>query len=158
MIFAATGHRPNKLGGYSPAAMLKLTEFAFQYLTLIDQPDKIVSGMAIGWDQAVAHAAVLCGVPFIAAVPFAGQELTWPTLAQEQYRRLLDRADEVVIVTPGSYSPAKMHARNEWMVDHADKVIALWNGTEGGTASCVAYAEGVRRPVENLWSMWKKWP
>ena len=34
-----------------------------------------------------------------------------------------------------------MQKRNEYMVDLADKVIAVWNGSTGGTYNCVKYAE-----------------
>ena len=34
-----------------------------------------------------------------------------------------------------------MQRRNEYMVDKADTLIAVWNGTSGGTANCVKYAK-----------------
>jgi len=33
-----------------------------------------------------------------------------------------------------------MQKRNEWMVDHSDYVIAVWDGSKGGTGNCVKYA------------------
>ena len=38
------------------------------------------------------------------------------------------------------YKPYLMQKRNEYMVDHADEVIAVWNGNSGGTKNCVEYA------------------
>ena len=32
-----------------------------------------------------------------------------------------------------------MQKRNEFMVDNSDLVVAVWNGTSGGTANCLAY-------------------
>ncbi len=40
-----------------------------------------------------------------------------------------------------------MQVRNEYMVDRADLVLALWNGTPGGTGNCVRYARTRGVPV-----------
>ena len=153
MILAATGHRPEKLGGYDEATYLELRGFALGYIQQ-RRPVKVISGMALGWDTAWAAAAVYAGVPFIAAVPFAGQESRWPGPSQARYHALLAKASEVVIVCPGGYSAQAMQRRNEWMVDRCDEVIALWDGSAGGTGNCVRYARKVGRPVVNLWNEW----
>ena len=36
---------------------------------------------------------------------------------------------------------------NGWMVDNSDAVIAVWNGTAGGTANTVDYARKLGRSV-----------
>jgi uncharacterized phage-like protein YoqJ len=154
MICAATGHRPQKLGGFGSSIRLKLKELARQFLETT-KPEKVITGMALGWDQAWAEAAVGLAIPFIAAVPFARQESTWPEPSQRLYRDLLVQAAETVIVLPGGYAPYKMQVRNEWMVDRADCVVALWDGTSGGTANCIAYANKTGKPIINLWSQWR---
>lgn len=113
-----------------------------------------ISGMALGWDTAWAVAAIRLGVPLIAAVPFDGQESRWPAESQRRFRSILEHAREVHVVSAGGYSPAAMHARNRWMVDRCDLLCALWNGSSGGTAGCVAYARSVGRRTENLWQRW----
>ena len=40
-----------------------------------------------------------------------------------------------------------MQKRNEYMVDLADRVIAVWDGSKGGTANCVKYAEKVGKEI-----------
>lgn len=150
VIYAATGHRPDKLGGYGVATSARLQRLAEWYLGH-HRPDGVISGMALGWDQAWASAAVALGIPFIAALPFAGQDSKWPAFSRHAYAELLDRAHEVVTVSPGGYSSAAMMARNRWVVDNCSGVIALWDGSSGGTGNCVAYAESVRRPMVNLW-------
>lgn len=150
MIIAATGHRPNKLGGYSHDALIKLVEFAKINLNA----DTVISGMALGWDTAVAMAAMEKSIPFIAAIPFESQDKLWPQDSQILYRYLVKHAQKVVYVQPGEYSPWKMMARNRWMVDQADSMLALWNGTSGGTASCVSYATLKNKPINNLWEQW----
>lgn len=153
-IIAATGHRPSKLGGYGGATEARLAGFAVAYLRQA-RPSKTISGMAQGWDFAFARASLELGIPFIAAVPFDGQEALWPAETQIAYRDLLTRAATVHIVSPGGYSAAKMRLRNEWMVDNGTRLAALWDGSTGGTASCVRYAEQVGLPLENLWSRWQ---
>lgn len=153
MILAATGHRPPKLGGYSDGVQRELMALAIDYC-LDAPPSQIISGMALGWDQAVAEAAIECGIPFIAAIPFEGQERRWPVESQHRYRQLLAAAASVEIISP--YPGARaMQQRNEWMVDRADRIVALWDGSWGGTFNCVEYANRVRVPVDNLWHRWK---
>lgn len=157
MILAATGHRPNKLGGYSPSAQERLMSFALAVLSE-QKPDTLISGMALGWDMAMAEAALVLQIKLIAAVPFSGQDSRWPEQSKLHYQELLKYAKELHVISPGSYAPWKMQARNEWMVDEADGMIALWDGSDGGTANCVRYAEKMQRPVLNVWPGWSEWP
>lgn len=150
MIIAATGHRPNKLGGYTDAILQHLADGAARYLEE-QRPDKVISGMALGWDMAWALAAWRLKIPFIAAIPFNGQQLVWPERAQQQWGALKREAAEVVVVCRGDYAPWKMHVRNQWMVDHSDKVCALWDGSAGGTFNCITYARRQGKPIDNLW-------
>lgn len=156
MIVAATGHRPDKLGGHDIKTRRAMGALAVEYLHE-RRPTKVIVGMALGWDQAVAGACVALGVPFTAAVPWSGQPDLWPEESQRRYWRLLGQAAEVVTVCEGAAVnvPRAMQRRNEWMVDNAEGVVALWNGLiGGGTANCIAYAQKVGRPIENLWERW----
>lgn len=146
-VWAATGHRPDKLGGYEMnpwqiAIGRKLSE-----LILAGEPRGVISGMALGVDQLFAWAAVENGVPFVAAVPFPGQERAWPIRAQSNYHRLLALAKKVIYVSEGHYSAEKMQIRNKWMVDHCNTLVAVWDGSDGGTANCVHYATSVNRKI-----------
>lgn len=142
MIIALTGHRPHKLGGEyngeGPVSNWLLRQLS-SYLR-DTKPEKVISGMAIGADMLWAEAAVNLQIPLIAAVPFVGQESKWPSVSQDRYKLLLAKAAEVVIVCEGGYASWKMQKRNEWMVDHSDVLLAVWDGSSGGTGNCVAYA------------------
>lgn len=155
MILSATGHRPDKLGGYSYEVTNKLTELAEQYLDEVT-PDKIISGMALGWDMAWANAGIRLGYPVIAAVPFEGQESMWRNESKRDYFKLLDQCSEIVYVNAPGYAVWKMQSRNEWMVDNSDMVVALWDGSKGGTANCIRYANKVNKPIVNLWERYNK--
>ena len=153
MKIAVTGHRPNKLGGYSVEAFSRLVQFASAVLRFY-QPELVYTGMALGWDQAVAQACVDLNIPFIACVPFKEQESRWPEESQRRFRDLCAKAKEVVVVSGGEFSAAKMQVRNEYMVDHADGVVALWNGSSGGTGNCVRYAQNEGKDVRVVWQSW----
>lgn len=150
MIVCGTGHRPNKVGGYGPAAHIRLVKLAKDWLRA-NHPYKVISGMALGWDQAIAQAAKEMAYPYIAAIPFNGQENAWPTESKHKYYELMDEANEIVVVCEGGYAPWKMQDRNKWMVDNSDVVLALWDGSSGGTANCVKYAEAKQKLLINLW-------
>lgn len=155
-IVAGTGHRPDKLwiGDYSghhklnPLRAWVRAQTRTKLLEL--RPIHVISGMALGFDQDLADVCVDMGIPFIAAVPCEGQDSQWPPEARHHYQKLLKLAYEVVMVTPGPYERWKMQARNEWMVDHCSDLIACFDGSQGGTAGTVNYADKLRRPIHRI--------
>lgn len=152
-IIAATGHRPNKLGGYDVENEVKLIDFATEVLR-IHQPSTVISGMAIGWDMAVANAAVKLEIPFWAYLPFLGQELRWPSTTRLFYHSLLRKAQRTVICSEGGFTKEAMQIRNIRMVEDCEHMVALWNGSSGGTANCIHYAQKVNRLYTNYWTEW----
>jgi uncharacterized phage-like protein YoqJ len=148
MIISGTGHRPSKIGGFIiPNKTFNYICRTAEEILIRESPSKIITGMALGWDTWLAQISYKLKIPFIAAVPFTGQESVWPAQSQKLYRELLELADEVVIVSDGIYSSRKMQLRNEWMVNHSDKVLAVWDGSNGGTGNCVRYAESVSKEI-----------
>lgn len=160
MRLAVTGHRPNKLGGYSDKAASMLRGFAIDELhRYVGQKDlKVFTGMALGWDQAIAVACLHLDLPFIAHLPCNNQECKWPQQSKAAYRLLLERAESVVVVSPGPYAAWKMQRRNQAMVDDCQELLALWNGSPGGTANCIEYAESRFTPpkITNPWEKWQR--
>lgn len=151
LIYSGTGHRLEVIGYDNKE---KLVRYATNILPGY-KPSKVISGMALGWDQALVYGAINNGIPFIAAVPFAGQEHVWPQAAKDEYHRLLKLAEEVVIVSVGGFATHKYHTRDKWMVDHGDAIIALWNGVEhGGTYSTVKLTKQASKPLFNVWPGW----
>lgn len=156
MNVSGTGHRPNKLGGYDTRTYKRLVDLATATLKLI-KPTRVISGMALGWDQALAEAAINLGIPVTAAIPFEGQASQWPKSSQAKYASLLKQCDSSEVVCEGGYAASKMQVRNEWMVDRSDLVLALWDGSHGGTGNCIEYASSVNKPIRNLWASWVKY-
>lgn len=155
MIIAGTGHRPDKLGGYSDKVSHRLVQLAVACIRKY-KPTVVISGMALGWDQALAEAAIAELVPLWAYVPFDGQDKKWPEASQARYRELLDLAEEAKVIDSGGYSAAAMQKRNQAMVDDCDMLLALWNGSPGGTANCIKYAESIKQVTTNVWDSWVK--
>lgn len=166
MIIAGTGHRPNKLGGYSDEIFDDAYYTALHGLHILTpsrgtdiirnnaEIDQVIVGGAQGWDMALALACLVVKIPFILAVPFLGQEKMWPktgAFSQESYNSMKEDACRVEIVSTGGFTARKMQIRNEWMVDHADIILALWDGSSGGTNNCIQYAKIKNKKIINLW-------
>lgn len=156
MIIAATGHRPTKLGGYSMDALKYLRDIMVDFITKAGNVDTVISGMAIGWDTAVALATLQTKKKLICAIPFKGQEGRWPEESQYLYNQVLERATEVTIVCEGGYESWKMQRRNEWMVDNSEAIVAMWDGSVGGTANCIRYARQQDKLAYNLYKIYKQ--
>lgn len=167
-LIVATGHRPDKLGGTEAMRRRELEAFALREVCLATDAEgepHFLIGMAMGWDLAVAWACQEVNVPFTAAVPFEGQDSLWPYTQRTMRFGLLACAAHIVVVTQEQpKSPLQvreaMLRRNRWMVDQLvgekDSVLALWNGSQGGTAHCVNYAHERKKTVRNAWSDWEK--
>ncbi len=122
-----------------------------------------VSGMCIGADLwAVAEVVALRDshpdICLVAAVPFEGQEERWPAAAQREYRRLLSACDRVEVLAPRPSTPkeatACYRARNRWMVEQTDRVLAVYDmeaaEVRSGTAATVRYARRLLRPIRYI--------
>ena len=101
--------------------------------------------MALGTDMVFALAVLELKdegyqIKLHCAIPFRGQSNRWARESQFLYDSILELADKVTLVSNEEYRPWLMQKRNEFMVDEADKVIAVWNGSSGGTKNCIDYA------------------
>lgn len=154
-VLGVTGHRPAKLGGYGENIMLLLYQFGKRKLEELD-PNMVITGMALGWDQVIAQVCIDIDIPFTAAIPCLNQDKMWPDGSKDYYKKLLNKAEEIQIVTPGPYAAWKMNKRNEYIVDLSDHMLSLWDGTKaGGTYHCINYAQLKSVTVDNVWDDWK---
>ncbi len=143
-----TGQRPEKLDAPEEAVKNWLSEqidcaIAAGYTTFI-------SGCAMGVDiwagqLVLQKKAENPALRLIAATPWPGFANRWSTDWQVQYGDLLKNADLTVPVC-NHYHTGVFQQRNEWMVDHSNRVIAFYNGAPGGTRNTVEYAE--RKGIE----------
>lgn len=159
-----TGHRAGKLPwGYneSDPRCRKLKKTLFDTVEAVYESGfrRFICGMAEGCDLYFCEAVLLLreehpDVSLEAAVPFAGQAERWGAAEQARYEDLLSRCDTVTVLQE-HYSPGCMMKRNRYMVDHADLIIACYDGKTGGTLNTLRYAierdvQIVHLPLENV--------
>ncbi len=96
--------------------------------------------MASGVDLLSAKLADSMGIPFWAIRPWAGHA---PRKADVLlYKGALENAEFTYAVSPFENYPGPWvyQKRNEWMVDRAHTLLAVWDGSPGGTNNCLEYA------------------
>lgn len=157
MIISITGHRPNGLPkeyGYNlnNETWTKLKEYieatieeCYKYATPNEELT-LVTGMALGVDTAFWEVAAKLrknnqNIRIEAALPFVGQKKKWTEKSQKQYKKMLSESDKVTIVSEGGFATYKMMARNRYMVNKSDIIIAVICKETGGTAQCIKYAK-----------------
>ena len=137
-----TGHRPEKLDE-SPEDVQAWLEAQIDR-AITDGYTTFISGCAMGVDiwagQIVLRKkADHPGIHLIAATPWPGFSSRWNDDWRQQYTDLLRDADLVINVCT-HYHNGVFQQRNEWMVDHSNRVIAYYNGAPGGTKNTIGYA------------------
>lgn len=136
------GHRPEKLT--EDEAAIK-TWLSCQIDDAIhDGFETFLTGMAMGIDiwagmTVLEKKAVVPGLHLIAVTPYPGFPAKWKENWKEAYDRLWHGADHRVIISP-SFTPDAFERRNRFLVDHASRLIAFYNGEEGGTHRLITYA------------------
>ena len=139
---AFTGHRPQNLPfGFNEederCIDLKKT-LREQIINLIENEGvtHFISGMAIGVDMYAAEIvlglkASYPGITLESAIPCESQAAKCFDIAS--------KCDKETLIQT-HYTPDCMDKRNRYMVDHADVLIAVWDGSPSGTGKTVRYA------------------
>ena len=109
-----------------------------------------ICGMARGVDTycgeiTLALRAQYPEITLEAAIPCPSQPEGWTPEQQARWQALVERCDYETVVQD-HYSAGCMQRRNRYMVDHAQRLIAVFDGQEGGTRRTVEYA--MRRGLE----------
>lgn len=141
LIVAITGHRPEKI------ADPEWVHEALKEVLLELKPVKLIQGMAAGVDMMSATVAHEIGLPYLSARPWAGHTPRYDD--KELYRVTLENSAEIVDVSLSEkyLGPWLYQERNKYMVDNGNMVVAIWDGTKGGTKNCVDYALRLNRPI-----------
>ncbi len=146
-----TGHRPQSLRRPEDDIRVDLEN---SILTSVREGcHTFISGMSWGVDIWAAEIVIRMKGQFpgmnlhlIAAIPYAGFDERWNAEWRDKYRALLSLAEYVKVMEP-FFSKASYQKRNEWMVDHSARVIAVYNGQAGGTRNTIRYARRQNVPV-----------
>ena len=95
--------------------------------------------------DALALRARRPGVTVEAAIPCEEQASRWPEADRERYFRLVEQCDYETMVQR-HYDRGCMLRRNRYMVDRSAMLIAVYDGTLGGTMYTLQYA--MKRKLE----------
>lgn len=147
-----TGHRPEKLRRSEKEVQADL---AYEIRKAVcDGLNVFISGMARGTDIVAAEIVLQLreeGYPvrLICASPYPGFENNWSRSWQTRYGAVIAKADLVRYIRP-QYSKGCFQIRNEWLVNHSARVIAVFNGQPSGTKNTIDYALRQGIPVVQI--------
>ena len=144
-----TGHRPAKLpwryNEKDPRCLALKQRIQDAVELAYEQGYRhFICGMAQGCDLyfcecVLALKQIRPDVTVEAAVPCPTQADSWPAAQRERYQRLLEVCDFETMVS-AQYSSTCMQRRDRYMVDHASLLIAVFDGSVGGTRYTMEYA------------------
>jgi uncharacterized phage-like protein YoqJ len=137
-----TGHRPEKLNTSEKEVKAALRKQIDQ--AVHDGFTVFITGMARGVDLWAAEIVLDLRkrnkeIRLICAIPHEGFEARWSPSWQQLYRYVLTEADLTRVISKG-YRTGVYQVRNEWMVNHSARVIAVFNGQPSGTKNTIDYA------------------
>ena len=119
------------------------------------EPWTVISALAEGADRLVAHRLLArSGTRLVAVLPLAADdyETDFTTAASRQeFRSLLDGADEVIEIAPQASRDAAYEAAGRKVLDRTDVLVTIWDGQgaqgQGGTAAVIAQARELGMPL-----------
>ncbi len=138
-----TGHRPDKMK-MSEEEIKPLLKDEIQN-AIEDGFTTFITGMAPGVDIWAAEIvlelkSLHSELKLIAAIPYPGFGKSKHNEPLDRFKTVKEQADYVQEISP-VYHKGVFQQRNIWMVDHSNRVIAVYNGTAGGTKNTIKYAE-----------------
>lgn len=150
-VCAFTGHRPQNLPFRFDESDKRCVALKKQLRDLIIQLIEqhyvahFISGMAIGVDMYAAEIVLdlKAKYPHItleAAIPCETQAVKWSEPLRERYFKIAEQCD-IETMLQKQYTSDCMQKRNHYMVDRADVLLAVWDGTPSGTGSTIQYAK-----------------
>lgn len=147
-----SGHRPEKLGIDEDRIREMLKNAVAEAVD--DGYTVFITGMARGVDIWAADIVLEMkrlykNIELICALPMPGFERRRTAEEQRRYRQIISEADKVITVSQ-HYSRHSFQLRNEYMVDNSSRLIAVYNGSAGGTRNTIRYAVRKGKKVLNL--------
>lgn len=151
-----TGHRPNKLPWAfdekdERCVALKTKMHDIIESVILSGIRHFICGMAQGCDmyfceQVIALREKYTHISIEAAIPCETQSMRWSECMRNRYISLIEQCDyETLLQT--AYTPDCMVKRNKYMVNHSSVLIAVFDGTFGGTMQTVNYAMKQKREI-----------
>lgn len=147
---AVSGHRG------LPEPTERLVNQALRQSLAQHGPDLVgLSCIADGADQLFAQAVLELGGRLEVVVPATKYREALPRECWPTYDLLIGKASQIHLLDYAESTSEAHQAASEYMVDHADILIAVWDGqparSYGGTADVVDYARNAGKLVEVVW-------
>lgn len=145
-----TGHRdlPQNQINFVKAALLREIEKA-----VADGFTCFMSGFAEGVDQYFAEMVIEKqkddpSLELIAVIPY--QKRLDSLRAKGRTYEMLEACCDVVVIQE-EYQPSVYSHRNRYMVEHSDRVIAVYDGREkGGTVRTIRFAHQMKKELREI--------
>lgn len=148
-----TGHRPEKMPffGEDDPLFAELKKRLRDQIELLvhDGAGEFCTGMARGVDMWAAEIVLELksdypALRLIAVIPCPEQADRWGRDEKARYQSILKQCDQTITTSP-SYTKGCMLKRNKALVDMCDVLVAVFDGTRGGTMQTVNYAKSKGR-------------
>lgn len=157
-VVGATGHRPQHLQHLVGACRWARDEAARVAVKVRDGYGctTAISGLALGWDQWWAQAALDAGLDLWVHIPFEGQPDRWTAGDRQAWADLRARATKETVYGTNPVDTRQatrlLMARNHGMIRNSDAMACLWirDKTTGGTWSAVRRIKTTGMPAIHL--------
>ena len=139
---AFTGHRPEKVVGSEGKIIVELRK---EIVKAIDDGYRVfLTGMSSGVDLWAADIVIELrrynkDLKLMSVIPFEGMEERWSVDWKKHYNLVRNQADHVHVLSD-RYSSDVYQKRNQWLVNHSSRLIAVFNGDPSGTGNTIQYA------------------
>lgn len=159
---AFTGYRPQKMPFGFDETDERCIDFKKRLRDTIENfiwqgYQHFISGGAMGMDMFAAEIVLELKTQYPQITlemvsPFDDQAAKWKTEYQQRHRRLFQLADMTTAIGH-EYTKSCIFARNRYLVNNADMLLAAYDGQPGGTEMTIRYArqQGIQvcciRPV-----------
>ncbi|NLF28632.1 MAG: DUF1273 domain-containing protein [Clostridiales bacterium] len=156
MAFA--GHRPESLpfgeNELSASGIMLKAKLLTEIMDRVSEGcNTFYCGAARGSDIIFAEQLLLLkateypSIKLICVLPHEDQAKRWTENWRERYFRMLERADETVLMS-ARYTKDCYRIGNRYMIDSSDALLAVYNGSHtGGTAAAIQYARRKNKEI-----------
>ena len=146
-----TGHRNLS---HSEEDIKRVLRVGLKHLHQEKGYERVITGMAMGFDTLVAEVCCELDIPFIAAIAFEEQHKSWSLIYQARYQDAISCCEHIEVVCEGGWANWKYLKRDTWIADNCDLLISYWSGQQpSGTYFTMKEALDRKKKVKNIYQL-----